>query len=212
MLQSCRAGHARVIGLLRGQLLATAADGTLVVDVCGVGYELLTPLGTAGRLTADAEGRVMVFVHTHLREDMLQLFGFASLDDRVAFRELLSVSKVGPKLALAVLGSLSVNELAQAVNAGSAAELAKVPGIGKKTAERLILELRGKLHPPAILSSAEALAPRAPAVGSNAALLHAALVKMGFRPSEAERAVATLGDRERPLAELVRDALGLLAP
>ena len=201
-----------MIGLVRGQLFATATDGTLVVDVGGVGYELLAPLGTAGRLSADAEGRVTLFVHTHLREDALQLFGFASLEDRAVFRELLSVSKVGPKLALAVLGALGVNELAQAVNTGAAAELAKVPGIGKKTAERLILELRGKLHPTAALSTAESLTPRPAAVGSPEALLHATLVKMGFRQHEAERAVAMVADRGRPLAELLRDALGILAP
>ena len=201
-----------MIGLLRGQLVSSAPDGTLLLDVSGVGYELLAPLGTVGRLGADADGRLTVYVHTHLREDSLQLFGFASLDERVAFRTLLSVSKVGPKLALALLGALSVADLSRAVAAGAASELARVPGIGKKTAERLVLELRDKLVVPATPPAAGELTPRPPAVTSQAAQLHAALVKMGFRPNEADRAVSAVGERDRPLGELVRDALGILAP
>jgi Holliday junction DNA helicase RuvA len=201
-----------LIGLLRGQLLQSASDGAFVLDVGGVGYELLAPLGTLGRLAGDADGRLVVHVHTHVREDVLQLFGFASLDERAAFRALLSVSKVGPKLALAVLGAMSLTELGRAVAAGSAAELSRVPGVGKKTAERLVLELRDKLVMPAASPTPGELTPRPPAVSSQTAQLHAALVKMGFRPSEADRAVAVVGDRERPLGELVRDALSILAP
>ena len=201
-----------MIGLLRGQLVTSASDGTVVLDVAGVGYEVLAPLGTLGRLAPDADGRLTVHVHTYLREDSLQLFGFASLDERTAFRTLLTVSKVGPKLALAVLGALSVAELARAVAQGSAAELAKVSGIGKKTAERLVLELRDRLAVAPVELAAGDLTPRPPAVSSRAAQLHAALVKMGFRPSEADRAVASVGDRDRPLGELVREALLILSP
>jgi Holliday junction DNA helicase RuvA len=201
-----------LIGLLRGQLVSSSSDGTLLLDVAGVGYEVLAPLGTLGRLTPDADGRLTVHVHTYLREDSLQLFGFASLDERTAFRTLLTVSKVGPKLALAVLGALSVAELARAVAQGSAAELAKVPGIGKKTAERLVLELRDRLAVAPVELGAGEVAPRPAAASSRAAQLHAALVKMGFRPGEADRAVASVGDRDRPLGELVRDALLILSP
>jgi Holliday junction DNA helicase RuvA len=199
-----------VIGSLRGTL-ATNSDGNLVVDVGGVGYELLAPLGTAGRLIPDGQGMVMVHVHTHLREDALQLFGFATATDRAAFRAMLGVSKVGPKLALAVLGAMDAGELACTIEAGSAAALARVPGIGKRTAERMILELKGKL--PLVAGSAELAQSAAAALTSSQdELLHSTLVRMGFRPAEAERAVKGIAHRDRPLGELVREALSILAP
>jgi Holliday junction DNA helicase RuvA len=199
-----------VIGWLRGTLLASS-DGNLVVDVGGVGYELSAPLGTAGRLTPDAQGMVVLHVHTHLREDALQLFGFASAADRAVFRAMLGVSKVGPKLALAVLGAMDAGELSRSIESGTVAALARVPGIGKRTAERMILELRGKL--PSVAGTAVAeQAGAAPTSSSQDELLHATLVRMGFRPAEAERAVKAIPRRDRPLGELVREALSILAP
>ncbi|MBI4951710.1 MAG: Holliday junction branch migration protein RuvA [Myxococcales bacterium] len=194
-----------MIGLLRGQV-SDSGDGTLLVDVGGVGYEVSAPLGTLGRLTADAEGLATLWVHTHVREDAFVLYGFATLAERQAFRALNSVVKVGPKLALAALGALGVGELAAAVGAGDVARLAKVPGVGRKTAERLVLELKDKLTLPA--GPTPVALPR-PA--GQATVLQEALVRMGFRPAEAERAVASLGDFDRPLGELVRDALAVLA-
>jgi len=123
-----------VIGLLRGQIAENTQDGTILLDVHGVGYEVCAPLGTAGRLSADGDGAVTLFVHTHVREDALILYGFSSRAERAAFRNLISVAKVGPKLALAVLGALLVDELARVVASGSVIELSKIPGIGKKTA------------------------------------------------------------------------------
>ena len=193
-------------------MLDSQADGSMVLDVGGVGYELVTPIGTMGRVTADAEGQLILHVHTHVREDALELFGFASADERVAFRTLISISKVGPKLALAVLGAVGAHELAQLVETGQVTLLTKVPGVGKKTAQRIVLELKGKL-------SASGAAPRpanrpggADAHGGQASVLAAALVRMGFKQAESERAINSIDDLERPMNELVRDALAVLSP
>jgi len=200
-----------MIGRLTGKIVAQP-DGAAVLDVHGVGYELQIPLGTVGRLAADAEGRVTVHVHTHAREDALTLFGFASEADRLAFRTLIGVSSIGPKTALAVLGSLPADDLARVIATKSLGELTQVPGIGKKTAERMVLELRDKLPQGAakagVLAAAGAAAP-----SSTADLLTSALTRMGYRPAETERTLAALGDRvaTAPLPELLREALALLS-
>jgi Holliday junction DNA helicase RuvA len=200
-----------MIGRLTGKVVAQA-DGAAVLDVHGVGYELLIPLGTVGRLATDAEGRVTVHVHTHAREDALTLFGFASEADRLAFRTLIGVSSIGPKTALAVLGSLPADDLARVIATKSLAELTQVPGIGKKTAERMVLELRDKL-PQGAAKVGAVVAGHAAASSTTADLLAGALTRMGYRPAETERAIAALGDRvtRAPLPELVRDALALLS-
>jgi Holliday junction DNA helicase RuvA len=202
-----------MIGRLTGTI-AAQADGAALLDVRGVGYELLVPLGTIGRLKPDAEGHVSVHVHTHAREDALVLFGFATEADRLAFRTLIGVSSIGPKTALAVLGSLPADELARVIATKSLGQLTAVPGIGKKTAERMVLELRDKLPqgPMSAVSVAAAARPAA-APSSNAELLASALTRMGYRPAETERAVAALEDRvgTEPLPELLREALAFLA-
>jgi Holliday junction DNA helicase RuvA len=201
-----------LIGRLVGKVVEDGADGTLILDVGGVGYEVLVPLGTGGRVTPDAAGVVTLFVHTHVREDAFLLYGFASRDERAAFRQLIGVSNIGPKIALSILGALSVSELAAAVARGETAKLTAVPGVGKKTAERLVLELKDKLvaHVPVLAAAPQVRpAPR----GAKAELVHGALTRMGYRPAEAERAVAALGARvdEEPLPDLVREALGVLS-
>ncbi len=183
----------------------------LVVDVGGVGYEVMVPLGTVGRLVAN-DGIVTLFVHTHVREDALLLYGFASLEDRAAFRLLTGISAIGPKIAMSILGSLSLGDLAVAVTRGETARLTKIPGVGKKTAERIALELKDKLLGPKVaLSMPNAAAIPAPT--AKAELIHGALTRMGFRPAEAERAIASLGSRveSAPIGELVRDALAVLS-
>src|SRR5580692_974790 len=205
-----------MIGRLTGRVLAQEADGGLVVDVGGVGYELAAPLGTLGRARSDESGRVTLWVHTHVREDALALFGFADETERAAFRALLAVSNVGPKIAVAILGSLPASELARAVAGRNLGALTAVSGIGKKIAERLLLELRDKLP---VLASTGASAPggglaatpQKPAGGDER--LRAALTGMGFKPAEAERAVQALGVRTEgtPFEELLREALGILA-
>ncbi len=201
-----------MIGRLSGRIVEDSAEGIVVIDVGGVGYEVTVPLGALGRASRDESGVVTLYVHTHVREDLFALYGFPSRDDRAAFRELIGVSNVGPKIAMALLGSLSAGELASVIARGEVARLVAVPGIGKKTAERLILELKGKLQATPV-APAKGAAPVAPAPEGQAELLTSALTRMGFRPAEAERAVVALGARVKsePLGDLVRDALAVLS-
>jgi len=188
-----------------------------VLDVNGVGYELVTPIGTMGRAPVDADGRITLFVHTHVREDVFSLFGFASEGDRVAFRTLIGVSSVGPKTAIAVLSALPSYELGQAIARKELGKLTSISGIGKKTAERLLLELKDKLTilnaaPPTKTAAGQ---PAAPATsGTNAELLQRALVNMGYKPGEADRAVEHLGTRIAdggPMPDLLKEALAFLS-
>src|SRR4249920_1506819 len=132
-----------MIGRLSGRLAAKNPP-QVVVDVAGVGYEVDVPLSTFYNLPATGDPETL---HTHLvvREDAHVLYGFATLEERAAFRKLIRISGVGARAALSVLSGLSVSDLAQAVTLQDTARLTKVPGIGKKTAERLLLELKGKL-------------------------------------------------------------------
>jgi Holliday junction DNA helicase RuvA len=206
-----------LIGRLTGRIVEEGEGGALCVDVAGVGYEVLAPLGTRGRASRDGSDLVTLHVHTHVREDALQLFAFASVEERDAFRTLISISNVGPKLGLAVLSAISIGDLGQAVARGEAQKLVAIPGVGKKTAERLILELKGKLlAPPPAGKGTPGTAPVAAAgSGSQAELLGSALTRLGYRPAEAERVVTTLAasrDLEAfPLGDLVREALALLS-
>lgn len=208
-----------------GRLTGTCTqedDGNVVVDVAGVGYEVVVPLGTLGRATKDEHGRTTLFVHTHVREDVLSLFGFASDGDRIAFRTLIGVSSVGPKTAIAVLSALPAHELGQAIARKELGKLTSISGIGKKTAERLLLELKDKLPvlqasapgPRAGAANAEPNAPaNAPVPTPTGDLLARALVNMGYRQGEAERAVEQLAARlgEAPLPDLLKEALAILS-
>ena len=199
-----------MLGWLRGRVVVEEPNG-LVLDVAGVGYELTTPVGTLGRAFQHPSGEVELWVHTHVREDALDLFGFASEIERRVFRLLVSVPNVGPKTAVGVLGALPIADLSRAISARDLGRLGKVPGIGKKTAERLVVELVDKL--PALIppdASGKAAGVR-PAAGT-AQLLLKALVNMGYRPAEAERAVEQLGKRvdAEPLSDLLRSALAFL--
>ncbi len=200
-----------MIGRLTGKVVGQEAD-TVVLDVGGVGYELAVPLGTLGRARTD-DGRVTLWVHTHVREDALALFGFADEAERAAFRALLGVSNVGPKIAVAVLGALPAPELGRAVARGDLAAFKGVSGVGKKIAERLLLELRDKL-PVGAPSAAGTPGSRPGGAAQGEDRLRATLTGMGFRPAEADRAIATLGQRanqEAAFELLLREALALLA-
>lgn len=188
--------------------MVATGDGTVTIDVAGVGYEVHIPGGTIGRSGAGAEARVTLYVHTHVREDTLDLFGFASELERLVFKLLIAVPNVGPKTALAILSALPPPELASAVVDRELARLTSISGIGKKTAERLVLELREKL-PRLTPLEATAAAPRK---HDDAGRLLGALTNMGFRQGEAERAVSALGDRvgKEPLADLLKAALATL--
>lgn len=205
-----------MIGRLVGKLVEEAADGAAILDVQGVGYEVIVPLGAVGRATGLAgEGAPLtLWIHTHVREDAFLLYGFATREERAVFRQLISVSSIGPKIALSILGALSVGELASAVAGGETTRLTRVPGVGKKTAERIVLELKDKLLAAAPTLAAPAAAAKAAPRGAKAELLHGALTRLGYRPAEADRAVAALGSRVEAegLSDLVREALGVLAP
>ncbi len=132
-----------MIGRIAGTLIEKAPPQVLI-DCGGVGYEIDVPMSTLYNLPAVGE-RVTLFAHLVVREDAQLLYGFGSQAERAAFRELIRISGVGPRIALAVLSGLSIADLAQAVTLQDAARLVQIPGIGKKTAERLLLELKGKL-------------------------------------------------------------------
>ena len=201
-----------MIGRLTGTIVERGADGSIVLDVNGVGYEVFVPLGTLGRLAIDAP--ITLHVHTHVREDALVLYGFANAEDRAAFRTLMGVSSVGPKLALAVLSHLSAKELATAIAREDRAAFQGIPGVGKKIVERLALELKDKLGFVSVTSSGAVAAPviTTPRLTGPLGTVAGMLVSMGFRPSEAERAVAAIAKTAegKEASVLLREALGAL--
>ena len=165
-----------MIGRIEGRLLEKNPP-SILVDVGGVGYELDVPMSTLYALPGVGE-RVALLTHLAVREDAHQLYGFASGTERHAFRELIRISGVGARTALAVLSGLSVNELAQAVTLQESARLTRIPGIGKKTAERLLLELKGKL-------GADLEGIGAPAAGDSSTDILHALSALGYSDKEA---------------------------
>jgi len=191
-----------VIGRLTGRLAAKLPPQVLL-DVAGVAYELDVPMSTFYNLPATGES---VTLHTHLvvREDAHVLYGFATLEERAAFRQLIRISGVGARTALAVLSGLSVADLAHAVTMQETARLTRVPGIGKKTAERLLLELKGKLAE-AIPGGAATAAP-----GGAAADILNALVSLGYSEKEALASIKGLAPGVA-VADGIRAALKALA-
>ena len=173
-----------MIGRLSG-LLAAKHPPQVLVDVGGVGYEVDVPMSTFYNLPELGQ-RVVLLTHFVVREDAQVLFGFLTAPEREAFRQLVKISGVGPRTALAVLSGLSVAELAQAVGTQDGVRLTKVPGIGKKTAERLLLELKGKLGPDLALPAAAAAHSEA---GSD---IVQALVALGYSEKEAGAALKQL--------------------
>jgi len=191
-----------MIGRLTGQLVAKQPP-QIIVDVGGVGYEVDVPMSTFYALPATGE-RVQLMTHYVVREDAHLLFGFATNDERAAFRQLIKVTGIGPKVALAVLSGLSVAELNQAIALQDVKRLTRVPGIGNKTAERLLLELKGKV----VASAAGAGA--APAVASPADDVVNALLALGYSEKEAAAACRDLPP-DQPLNDSIRQALKLLS-
>lgn len=200
-----------MIGRLSGTVIERGLDGACIVDVGGVGYEVLVPIGTLGKLP---EGTVTLFVHTHVREDALTLFGFHTLEDRAAFRALLSVSTIGPKTALAVMSHFDANSLARAIASQDRTAFKGIPGVAKKTIERVLLDLKDKLFVSGAATS-NIVELKRPKKGSDDPLtfVSSTLVSMGYKPSEAERAVALLTDEAegKPIETLLREALASLS-
>jgi len=174
-----------MIGQLRGRL-AEKRPNQVLVDVGGVGYLVQVPLSTFASL-GELHAEVTLLIHTHVREDALALFGFVSSREKHFFELLISASGVGPSLALKILSGMSVEELVPAIRTGDVARLTRIPGVGRKTAERMVVELKDKLEAVVVVSGDKPV-PASPA-GAEADVV-SALVNLGYEQRAAESAVA----------------------
>lgn len=192
-----------MIARINGTLLSKQPD-EVVVDCHGVGYRLLCPLSTFLHLPEAGEA-IALCVHTLVREDAIHLYGFLDEAERALFRLLLTVQKIGPRLALAVLSGLSPEAVAAAIRAGDAPRLATIPGIGKKTAERLVLELRERVGKGATETGSEP-------VHDHEGDARSALINLGYRPDAVARAFEQVRAKggATDLGEWIRDGLALL--
>lgn len=190
-----------MIGRLRGKLIEKTPPQVLV-DVGGVGYEVDVPMSTFCNLPAEGS-EITLLTHFIVREDAQLLYGFATAAERQTFRALIRISGVGPRIALAVLSGMSTQDLADAVEQGNATLLTRVPGIGKKTADRLVLELKGKL-------AGNAFAPAGGAASAAQADILSALMALGYSEREAQASVRAL-PAEVTVSEGIRLALKALA-
>jgi Holliday junction DNA helicase RuvA len=192
-----------MIGFLRGRL-ASKQPPSLLIDVNGVGYEIEAPMSTFYVLPAQGES---VALHTHLvvREDAHVLFGFSTESERRLFRGLLKISGVGPKLALGILSGSSVEDFLQIVEAENVAMLTRIPGIGRKTAERVIIEMRGNVQKFTAAAAGPDSLPTATATPHNEAF--GALVALGYKPPEITRLLKAADEPGLSTTELIRRAL-----
>jgi Holliday junction DNA helicase RuvA len=191
-----------MIGSIRGRI-ASKTPPQLLVEVGGVGYEIEAPMSTFFLLPSVGE-EVLLLTHLVVREDAHILYGFGTHDERRLFRSLIKVSGVGPKIALALLSGINVEAFALCVQNQDIAALTKVPGIGRKTAERLVVEMKDRLGPPSAtvvnsVASPPGANPEAEAFG--------ALVALGYKPAEATRLLKTAGPGTHSTEELIRRAL-----
>lgn len=190
-----------MIGQLRG-VLADKRPNQVLVEVGGVGYQVQIPLSTFAGLGA-LHGEVTLLIHTHLREDQIALYGFLTAREKQCFEMLISASGVGPSLALKMLSGMSLEELAPAIRRGDVVRLKSIPGVGQKTAERIVVELRDKL---AAIEVMEAGKPSArPQVEADVA---SALVNLGYEPRTVEKTIQQVrGNGESGFDSLLRAAL-----
>lgn len=197
-----------MIGRLRGEILSKHPP-VLLVDVHGVGYEVEAPMSTFYDLPAVGETATL-FTHLAIREDAHVLYGFVREADRALFRALLRVSGVGGKMALAILSGMTADEFSFCVQAGDVATLTRVPGVGKKTAERLIVEMRDRLENvtkvPGTVSVAAGAATESPLAEATSAL-----VALGYKPADASRMVKGVAGDDMASEEIIRAALQSVA-
>lgn len=187
--------------------LTHKSTGHLIVDVGGIGFQVSVPLSTYCALPETGE-KIRLSIYTHVREDTLALYGFQADEEIAIFELLLSISGIGPKLALNVLSGIGSSELASAIAGGDRAVLSSVPGIGKKTAERIILELQDKVLKLGVLPSAGQTAPREDQVCEDAI---SALVNLGYSRPISERAVRAVLTPDASFELVIRQALASLA-
>lgn len=195
-----------MIGFLQGQLLSKDLANACI-DVGGVGYRVRMPLADLARLGVDGQ-KVRVHVHTHVREDAIELFAFLSSDGLQLFEKLIAVSGVGPRVALSLLSGLEPMDLVSAIAGGDEGRLTKVPGVGKKTAARIVLEMRDGMQKHGLVQKG-AGATTTVELGPLSDL-RSALENLGYKPAQVERAakaVKPLVDDGQPLEALVREAL-----
>jgi Holliday junction DNA helicase RuvA len=197
-----------MIGSLFG-LLAFRSPPHLLLEVAGVGYEVEAPMSTFYTLPPVGQP-TRLLTHLVVREDAHVLYGFATVQERALFRSLLKVSGVGPRIALAILSGVTAAAFAQAVRAEDAATLTRIPGVGRKIAERLIVEMRDRLEDPGVLAAAAVLGADAqrPQPGAPAEA-YGALVALGYKPLEATRLLKAVGEDHGALSteDLIRRAL-----
>jgi Holliday junction DNA helicase RuvA len=197
-----------MIAHLKGQLTYKSPEYT-IVDVNGVGYQVFTPLSTYYALP-DPGQTVSLRVHTRVREDELKLFGFLTEEEQTIFQKLITINKVGPKLALGILSGMSPADLISTIMNNDAARLSTIPGVGKKTAERLTLELKDKLADLAL--EMEHHPEAAPKQGFYDDAL-SALVNLGYKKPEAEKALKTIynqNGKDASLEDLIKESLNIL--
>jgi len=169
-----------MIGWLSGKVRELDPTGSLLLDVNGVGYDVVVSMQTLCRF--EAGNTAELFIHTHVREDQLMLFGFASQRERALFRKLTNVSGIGARMGMNILSAMSVEELLAAIDSADDVAIARTPGIGKKTAQRLILELKGKL-------TGDSTGAPAAAAHSVASDVRSALANLGYKPAQIDAAM-----------------------
>ncbi len=195
-----------MIGRLRGTIVYKQPP-ELMLDVNGVGYELQASMTTFGELP-DVDAETTLFTHFIVREDAQTLYAFSSLTERSLFRTLLKVNGVGPKMALAIVSGMTVTEFSQYIHAGDVTGLCKLPGVGKKTAERLIIEMRDKLAEVPVESSVSASSqPMQPTRRGKEEEAVNALVALGYKPAQASRMVTIVADEGLTVEQIIREAL-----
>lgn len=199
-----------MIGRLTGILLEKQPP-EILLDVQGVGYEILLPMTSFYHLP-ECNLPTTLFTHLVIREDAHQLYGFAHKADRTLFRELIKTNGVGPKLALAILSAMSVEEFSYAIEREEVSKLVKIPGVGKKTAERLVVELKGKFketHTRDFFIESNRL-PVSPSTNQDEPVIQdaiSALVALGYRASEAEKTIKRIAKTDLGREQLIREAL-----
>lgn len=188
-----------MIAHLRGTLLSKSPNQA-VVECAGVGYDVAISVATYSVLPAE-RSEAALHVHTHVREDQIALFGFAEINEKRLFEKLLTISGIGPKLAITVLSGIDAGRLVTAIRGGDHASLTRVPGIGKKTAERVVLELKDKLDDLAVPGLAPEADPAGPHLGSAGEDALSALINLGYQRPIAQRALETVLTRDPALRE-----------
>ena len=198
-----------MIAHLKGKL-THKSPVAIIIDVNGVGYQVFVPLSTFYALP-ELESEVSLGIHTHMREEALKLFGFYTIDEKIIFEKLITINKVGPKLALTILSGMPPADILSTINSNDIVKLSTIPGIGRKTAERLILEMRDKLDG----LSLDFIATKDP--GPEKGLFDdalSALVNLGYKKSQAELALKKVyaeSAEDNSIENLIKDSLNLLS-